>query len=103
LYNFFVETCVKLLVSQHWIAGSSSDYLIEQADGENEVQRAGDPGELRELHRQEGHHPLGIAFLVFFFCQLIILFQFEQNWLEKMSRLFPIKLHKLFRKILLHL
>jgi hypothetical protein len=59
------------MVSQYWIAGSSSDYLIEQADGENEIQRAGDPGELRELHRQEGHHPLGTTFLVFFSVSLL--------------------------------
>jgi hypothetical protein len=55
------------MVPQHRIAGSSSDYLIYQADGENEVQRAGDPGELRELHRQEGHHPLGTNFHQSFF------------------------------------
>jgi hypothetical protein len=61
------------MVSQHWIAGSSNDYLIDQADGENEVQRAGDPGELRELHRQEGHHPLGTNFLVFFYLSLLSL------------------------------
>jgi hypothetical protein len=84
------------MVSQHWIAGSSSDYLMDQADGENEVQRAGDPGELRELHRQEGHHPLGITLLVFFFCQLIILYQFPAKLALKMSRLFRIKLQKNF-------
>jgi hypothetical protein len=54
------------MVSQLWIAGRFASLFSLQADGENEVQRAGDPGEFRELHRQEGHHPLGTTFLNIF-------------------------------------
>jgi hypothetical protein len=57
--------------------------LIYQADGENEVQRAGDPGELRELHRQEGHHPLGTTLFVFFSVSLLFYFSYPQNWLKQ--------------------